>query len=104
VKEIAIDGSVEEVYNRVRTALDPFFVRADDETLVRTTADEQEDDDPLPWGEYGPYCPVTLRQEGWLLSGKNEFEVYVQGRRHRFFSEKEAQIFRERVAEYYIPN
>jgi len=42
VKEISIEGSIQDVYNRIRTSLYPFFVRYDDDTLVRVSADVQE--------------------------------------------------------------
>lgn len=78
VKEVAIDGSIKDVYNRIRTILDPFFIRCDDEGMVRVTADiNEEEDDPLQWGEYGPFCPVSFKDENWLLIGKGEFEAYV---------------------------
>ena len=36
VKEVHIGGEIEEVYNRIRTNIDPFFIKADDEAVVRT--------------------------------------------------------------------
>ena len=39
VKEIPIDGTRDEVWSRVRLALDPFYIRADDEGLVRVPGD-----------------------------------------------------------------
>lgn len=29
-----------------------------------------EEEDNIVYGEYGPYCPVTLRDNGWLIPGK----------------------------------
>lgn len=39
VKEVSIEGSKEEVWIRVRTLLDPFYIRVDDESLVRVPGD-----------------------------------------------------------------
>lgn len=39
VKEIGIEGSIDEVFTRVRRDLDPFFIRVDDENLVRGVGD-----------------------------------------------------------------
>ena len=47
VKEIGIEGSKEDVLVRVRTALDPFYIRVDDESLVRVPGDVQEGEDPI---------------------------------------------------------
>jgi len=38
-KEIAIEGTVEDVLVRVQTELDPFYSRTDDENLVRVPSD-----------------------------------------------------------------
>ena len=43
----------------------------------------------MTYGEYGPYCPVTLKDDGWLVPGKEkENEVTVRGLRHKFFNEE----------------
>jgi adenylate/nucleoside-diphosphate kinase len=34
VKEVTVLGTVQEVVMKVRTAIDPFYIRFDDETLV----------------------------------------------------------------------
>jgi len=49
------------VYNRIKVAIDPFFIRFDDETLARYSGDVAEGDDPLPSGEYGPFCPIAIK-------------------------------------------
>lgn len=91
--------------NKVRTQIDPYFIRPDDEAMVRVQADvNEEEDDPIPWGEYGPYCPATLIQDGWLVPGKNEFEAYFQGKRHKFYGEKEQAYFKENISEFYHSN
>lgn len=49
------------MYNRIKVAIDPFFIRFDDETLARYSGDVAEGDDPLPSGEYGPFCPIAIK-------------------------------------------
>ena len=101
VKEIDISGSISDVYNNIRSNIDPFFLRADDESLVKVAGDinEEDGDFPLTWGEYGPYCPVTLKDEGWLVPGK-EFEASVRGLRHKFFGEDQMNKFKSHVFNY----
>ena len=101
VKEIDITAPITEVYNNIRTAIDPFFIRYDDESLVKVAGDinEEDGDFPLTWGEYGPYCPVTLKDEGWLVPGK-EFEASVRGLRHKFFGEDQMNKFKSHVFNY----
>ena len=72
VKTVSIVGSINEVYNRMRTVIDPFYVRVDEESNVRVPADVQETDEPVLFGDYGPYCPVTLMDERWLARQKGE--------------------------------
>lgn len=79
VKEVAMSGSVHEVFNRIRTQLDPFFLKFDDDNLVRAAADVNEEEEvPVQLAEYGPFCPVSLRDEGWLLAGKKDFQTQVR--------------------------
>lgn len=101
IKEIPISGTVEEVYNNIRTAIDPFFIKADDDGFVKVAGDVDEEggDFPLTWGEYGPFCPVTLKDDGWLIPGK-EFEAIVRGTRHKFFSEDLQAKFKARTYDY----
>jgi len=30
----------------------------------------EEEDDPLTWGEFGNFCPVTYTKDNWLVPGK----------------------------------
>jgi len=90
VKEISINGSIHEVFNRIRTQLDPFFIKFDDDNMVRAAADVNEEEEiPISMSEYGPFCPITFRDEGWLLIGKKDFEAQVRQKRYSFFGEKE---------------
>jgi len=47
-------------------AVDPFYIRIDREDEVMLPSELDENTEPVPWGEYGPYCPVCLNDEGWL--------------------------------------
>ena len=61
----------------------------------------EENIEPIPYSEYGPYCPICLVNEGWLQLGKEEFELQVRGLRYRFYSEKDMEDFKLNV-EYYV--
>lgn len=102
VKEVGIEGTKEEVFNRVRIQLDPFYIKADSEDLVRGPGDVQEGDDPLQYGDYAHYCPVTLSQSGWLVPGKEEMVGLCRGRVYRFYGEKEMQLFKDNVHPFLI--
>jgi len=75
IKEIDISGSIDDVYNRIKTSIDPFYIRADDEAYFRKSDDIPEDEDWIPLGEYGPYCPITLKKQNWLIPGSKAIEV-----------------------------
>jgi len=75
VKEVSIRGSEEDVFKRVLNIIDPFFIKNDEESMIRVSADLPETGyGHIPWGNYGDYCPVNL-QNGQLLLGKDEFEL-----------------------------
>lgn len=69
---------------KIRTFIDPFFLKVDDDAFNRVSADKQEEDDPVRYGFCGEYCPVVL-EEGWLMKGKDELECGVEGRRFKCF-------------------
>ena len=71
-REIQIDQTREQVLNRVRQIIDPFYLKVDEDALNRVIADRQEDGDPVPLGYSADYCPVALREK-WLIKGKEEF-------------------------------
>lgn len=77
VKTVSIVGPIPEVFNRIRTIVDPFYVRVDEDGTVRVPGDLVEGDEPLPYSDYGPYCPITLFDEGWLVPGKEDQELQV---------------------------
>jgi len=77
VKTVSIVGPIDEVFNRIRTIIDPFYIRADEESNVRVPADLAEGDEMIPFSDYGPYCPITLMDERWLVPGKEDQELQV---------------------------
>lgn len=77
VKTVSIVGSRDEVFNRIRTTIDPFYVRVDDESNVRLPGELGDGDEPIPYASYGPYCPITLMEEKWLVPGKEDQELQV---------------------------
>jgi adenylate/nucleoside-diphosphate kinase len=92
-KEILIDKTPEEIVNKIRQIIDPFYLKVDEDSLNRVCADKQEEGDPIPMGFCGDYCPVALKN-GWLIKGKEEFEAGIQGRRFKFCGEKELNEFK----------
>jgi hypothetical protein len=96
VREINCTGTPEEVFIRIRTDIDPFFVLPDNPEDNRTTeADVEVNEDEysetkwLPKGDFGHYCPVTYVRKGWLCKGNKEFETTVDGRTYWFAGEAE---------------
>lgn len=82
-----LSQSVEEIVNKIRQFIDPFYAKCDDDSLNRVLADKQEEEgDPIPLGFCGEYCPVTLATH-WLIKGKEEFEAGFEGRRFKFVGE-----------------
>ena len=67
---------------------------------MRVQADWQEGEEPIFFGNYGPYCPVCLKDENWLLPGKEDIESMAQNKRYRFYSEREQKKFKLNVKEY----
>ena len=74
--------------NKIRQLIDPFYIKADEDSINRVCADKQEEADPIPLGFSGEFCPVALKN-GWLIKGKDEFEAGIQAKRFKFFGEKE---------------
>jgi len=96
VREINCTGTPEEVFIRIRTDIDPFFLLPDNPEDNRTTeADVEVNEDEysetkwLPKGDFGHYCPVTYVRKGWLFKGNKEFETTVDGRTYWFAGEAE---------------
>lgn len=43
----------------------------------------------IEWGEYGPFCPVSMKESNWVLYGKEDLEVQIEGKRYRCFGASE---------------
>lgn len=106
VTEIDCNGSPEEVFNKIRRAIDPFCLQPDKEEDIITTADMPEDDDGvkarLPRSDFGDYCPVTFVDEGFMIKGDPEQEEQVFGKTYLFATEKERKLFQNNPAKYMV--
>lgn len=106
VIKIDCNGSVEDVFIKIRTAIDPFFLKPDNQDDVRVTADLEEDDDGnkknLPRSDFGDYCPVTFVDEGFMVKGDPEKESLVFGKTYLFATEKEQEVFNKDPVKYMI--
>ena len=72
VKEISCNGEVDDVFIRIRTEIDPFYLKVDNLDDVRTSADLGEEDKKIQKGDFGDYCPVTFTTDNWLVRGNPE--------------------------------
>ena len=74
-------GSIDEVFFKIRSRLDPFFVRPDDTTDdIKTSADfEEEEIKRMPRCDFGDYCPVTYVDDGYLVKGGADEEGASEG-------------------------
>lgn len=84
IKEINCIGSIEDVKIKILTEIDPFFLLTDSTDENRTTeADVNIDDEApentrwLPKSDFGDYCPVSYRTQGFLVKGNKEFESTI---------------------------
>lgn len=94
VNEISCNGTIDKVMARVYTAIDPFFPQVDSTDNVRGSDEVGDEDKPLPRGEYGYFCPVTLANDSWLYPGSEEFEAQVNERVYRLAGETELEEFK----------
>ena len=85
---------------RVYAAIDPFFEQVDSTDNVRGSDEVGEDDKPLPQGEYGYFCPVTLAKDSWIYPGSDEFEAQVNERVYRLAGEGELEEFKADPMKY----
>ena len=103
-------GSIDEVFFKIRSRLDPFFVRPDDTTDdIKTSADyEEEEIKRMPRCDFGDYCPVTYVDDGYLVKGGADEEggdpneLYVNGKRYFFAGSKEMEKFKKDPQKYMI--
>lgn len=105
-----LSGSIEEVHFKIRSRLDPFFVRPDDTTDdIKTSADyEEEEIHRMPKSDFGDYCPVTYVDDGFLVKGGSDEdggdpnELYIHGKRYFFAGSAELEKFKKNPAKYMI--
>lgn len=105
VLEIDCTGSEARVFTKIRTALDPFFVQADNPEEVRVSADLDPEDEkykPLPRSDFGDYCPVTFVDSGFMVKGNPEHESTVFGKTFLFAGEKEQETFKFDPSKYLV--
>ena len=99
VLEISCLGKAEDVFIKIRTEIDPFFLLPDNPENNRTTADDVtiEDEESgiptkwLPKSDFGDYCPVTFVNENFLVKGSSEFECNLNGKTFWCAGEKEQE-------------
>ena len=94
VTESPYNGGADTVFYKLCSTIDPFFVQIDDAGNVRTSGEIDEEERPLPKGESGDFCPITLCKENWLQPGDPETEVQVKQKTYRISGEKEMEEFR----------
>lgn len=94
-----IDKTPEEIVNKIRQIIDPFYIKPDEDGLNRVCADKQEEGDPIPLGFSGEFCPVSLKN-GWIIKGKEDLEAGIQGKRFKFSGQKEIEAFKTEPAKY----
>ena len=106
LKEVDCNGTPEEVFIKLRTALDPFFLKPDNPENCIMSAELEEDEDGnkkrLPKSDFGDYCPVTFVDEGYMVKGDPEQESLVYGKTYLFSSEREKAIFDKDPVKYMI--
>ena len=89
----------EETFIALRQAIDPFFIR-DDDAFARPWERDNLDAEPVLLGEYGAYCPVAFKDDGWLITGLEEFELHVRGKRYTFYNEENMAKFKANLPKY----
>jgi len=101
VKDINCAGSSDEVFIRIRTELDPFFLLVDvpednrvSEADVEVNDEEYDATKWLPKGNFGHYCPITYVKHGWLVKGSKELESTINGKTFWFSGEAEQAEFK----------
>lgn len=103
ILDVDCNGSVEEVFIKIRTKIDPFFSQVDAEdikfdwsSLPAQAQNADGDDIPRrgPRSDFGDYCPVTYVKSGFLVKGKPDFESFLFGKSYRFAGEKEQEEFK----------
>lgn len=105
LKEIDCSGTIEEVFIKIKTEVDPFFCQADnpDDVFISEDfigGDEDEGKKRIPKSDFGNFCPVTYVDSNSLIKGSEEQELFVYGKRYLFAGETELEKFKFNPAKY----
>lgn len=84
---------IDDLKLKIKMIIDPFYTRIDPDDRVIASSDINEEQIPVPKGEYGDFCPVTLKDENWLFYANKEFEVQVNHKKYIFAGENEKNKF-----------
>ena len=103
IGEIQATGSTNDVLNKIRLDLDPFYLRVDNPDDVRVSADLDEEAKKLPKGDFGDYCPITYVNTGFLQKGNPELEATVFGKTYVFAFEQQLEEFKVNPVLYLKP-
>lgn len=75
--------------------------------LVRRTLSEANAGEAAVFefsGDFGMYCPVTLRDENWLLPGRPDTFAQVKQRTYFFFDAEKKYRFATDTKAYLLPS
>lgn len=100
VIDIKIDGTEQEVHDRILKALDPFYINIEDPDNIVSKEEAGEEAVVSTASEYSNYDPVILKEHNWLMPGSDEFEVQSLGKRYLFVSEAEMEKFKSSPQDY----
>ena len=95
VVEVDCNGSVDDVFIKLQTKIDPFFTQVDAEEVkfdwsqLPSQTDDPENPKRGPKSDFGDFCPVTYCKSGFLVKGKPDIESFIFGKSYRFAGEKE---------------
>ena len=98
--EVPINGTEDEIHDRICRSIDPFYVYIDDPELILTKEELGEEAVGTTFGEYGPYDPVILKDHKWLMQGSEEYQVESLGKKYLFVSETEMEKFKKTPKQY----
>ena len=95
VKEIDCSGSIDDVFIKIRTEIDPFFIQADNPEDIKASEEyEDEEKKRIQKSDFGDYCPVTYVDSQFLVKGSEEKELFVHGKRYLFAGDEELEKFK----------
>jgi hypothetical protein len=98
IVEVDCNGGQADVFIKLQTKIDPFFAQADSEDIKFdwSSMPEVAEDVPRrgPKSDFGDYCPVTYCKSGFLIKGKEDFQVFMYGKSYRCAGEDEMNEFK----------